>query len=103
MERWCPDFHHRVEFGQARQIQRDRELHAGRRRGLLRLRPDQEESRYRFEFPRAGVTSQVPLTHRTQRMNSQKRELGGPGPDQYRILRDTDLRDYLAPVPEVAA
>jgi 5-methylthioribose kinase len=36
-------------------------------------------------------------------MNSQQRPLGTPGQDQYRILRDTDLRDYLAELPEVAA
>jgi 5-methylthioribose kinase len=36
-------------------------------------------------------------------MSSQQRPLGGPAQDQYRILRDTDLRDYLAVLPEVAA
>ncbi len=36
-------------------------------------------------------------------MNSQQRPLGTPGQDEYRILRDTDLRDYLAELAEVAA
>jgi 5-methylthioribose kinase len=36
-------------------------------------------------------------------MTSQQRPLGTPGQDEYRILRDTDLRDYLAELPEVAA
>ena len=36
-----------------------RELHAVCRRRLLRLRPDQEEGRYRLELPRAGVTIQA--------------------------------------------
>src|SRR5665213_2979253 len=36
-------------------------------------------------------------------MDSQQRALGAPGQDKYRILRDTDLRDYLAELPEVAA
>ena len=36
-------------------------------------------------------------------MNSQQRPLGTPGRDEYRILRDTDLRDYLAELPEIAA
>ncbi|SDS12344.1 S-methyl-5-thioribose kinase [Bradyrhizobium canariense] len=36
-------------------------------------------------------------------MNSQQRPLGALGQDEYRILRDTDLRDYLAELPEVAA
>ena len=34
---------------------RHRELHARCRQRLLRLRSDQEKSRYRFEFPRTGV------------------------------------------------
>ena len=44
-----------IEFGQARQIHGGFELYAGRRRRLLRLRPDQEEGRHRIEFPRAGL------------------------------------------------
>ena len=36
-------------------------------------------------------------------MSSQQRPLSNPAQDQYRILRDTDLRDYLAALPEVAA
>jgi len=36
-------------------------------------------------------------------MNSQHRSSGAPGRDEYRILRDTGLRDYLAELPEVAA
>jgi 5-methylthioribose kinase len=35
-------------------------------------------------------------------MTSPQRPLGAPAQDQYRILRDADLRDYLAQVPAVA-
>ena len=36
-------------------------------------------------------------------MTSPQRPLGAPAQDQYRILRDADLRDYLAQVPAVAS
>ena len=36
-------------------IHGQRQLYAGRRQRLLRLRSDQEEGRHRLEFPRAGV------------------------------------------------
>lgn len=36
-------------------------------------------------------------------MTSQQRELGGSRRDDYRILRDADLRDYLALLPAVVA
>ena len=36
-------------------------------------------------------------------MTSQQRPLGTPGQDEYRILRDQDLRDYLAALPAVVA
>ena len=36
-------------------------------------------------------------------MTSQQRQLETPPQDQYRILRDADLRDYLAELPAVAA
>jgi 5-methylthioribose kinase len=36
-------------------------------------------------------------------MSSQQRQLETPPPEQYRILRDADLRDYLAGLPAVAA
>ena len=36
-------------------------------------------------------------------MTSQQRPSGAPPRDEYRILRDADLRDYLARLPEVAA
>src|SRR5207249_9627267 len=44
----------RPQLGQAKQGHGDRELHALRRRRLLRLRSDQEEGRHRLEFPGAG-------------------------------------------------
>ena len=47
----------RLEFGQAEQGHDHRQLHAGRRQRLLRLRSDQEEGRYRIEFPRTGIGS----------------------------------------------
>jgi len=36
-------------------------------------------------------------------MTSPQRPLGAPARDEYRILRDADLRDYLAPLPAVAS
>ena len=36
-------------------------------------------------------------------MTSQPRPSGVPGPDQYRVLRDADLRAYLAQLPDVVA
>jgi 5-methylthioribose kinase len=36
-------------------------------------------------------------------MTSQQRPLGAPPRDEYRILRDADLRDYLAQLPAVAS
>jgi len=36
-------------------------------------------------------------------MTSRQRPLGAPPQDEYRILRDADLRDYLAQVPAVAS
>src|SRR5258708_40368808 len=94
----------RVEFGQARQIHRDCELHAGSGQRLLRLRPDQEKGRHRIEFPRAGGKRQLPPQHRTRHpMTSQQRPLDASCQDEYRILRDVDLRDYLAKLPAIAA
>jgi 5-methylthioribose kinase len=36
-------------------------------------------------------------------MTSPQRPLGAPSQDEYRILRDADLRDYFAPLPAVAS
>src|SRR4249919_3621284 len=36
-------------------------------------------------------------------MSSQQRSLADPGQDEYRILHEADLRDYLAGLPAVAA
>jgi 5-methylthioribose kinase len=36
-------------------------------------------------------------------MTSQRQPLGAPRPDEYRILREAELRDYLAQLPEVCA
>jgi len=36
-------------------------------------------------------------------MSSQQRSSAGPRPDEYRILHEADLRDYLAGLPSVAA
>ena len=36
-------------------------------------------------------------------MTSQQRPLGAPSQDEYRILRDADLRDYLAQLPAIAS
>ncbi|HMH95788.1 MAG TPA: S-methyl-5-thioribose kinase, partial [Bradyrhizobium sp.] len=35
-------------------------------------------------------------------MTSQQAQLGAAAQDEYRILRDADLRDYLAELPAVA-
>src|SRR5260370_36370370 len=72
MERWQADRGDRIEFGQAQQGYRERELHAGRRQRLLRLRSDQEKSRHRVEFPRAGLRAPFAL-------------VDGPGPQSLRI------------------
>ncbi len=53
-----------------------RELHAGRRRRLLRLRSDQEKGRHRLEFPRAE-SSRI----RRGRHDSQQRPAGDPDDD----------------------
>ncbi len=45
----------RIELGEARQEHDQCQLHARGRQRLLRLRSDQEESRHRIEFPRAGL------------------------------------------------
>src|SRR5229473_135029 len=49
----------RIELGEARQEHDQCELYAGGRWRLLRLRPDQEESRHRIEFPRAGLIASL--------------------------------------------
>src|SRR3954453_1123331 len=36
-------------------------------------------------------------------MSSEQRSVAGPPPDDYRILHEADLRDYLAGLPAVAA
>src|SRR5882672_9398730 len=56
MERRQENLGRGPELGQARQGQRGRKLHAGRRRRVLRLRSGQAQGRYRLELPRTGVT-----------------------------------------------
>src|ERR1700754_4317830 len=92
----------RPELGEARQVYRRCELYAGRRRRLLRLRSDQAQSQYRQQLPRArGLLGRAIRTRYMDRlpMTPQHRSRS----DQYRILKDADLRDYLSDLPDVAA
>src|SRR5882762_1410415 len=55
MEYRAPYRGDRIELGEARQEHDQCQRHARGRQRLLRLRSDQEESRHRIEFPRAGL------------------------------------------------
>src|SRR5437773_843851 len=96
MDRRQADRRDRVELGQAQQGYHHRELHAVRRRHLLRLRSGQEEGRHRFEFPGTGLTIRRQKPWGRIAMKTER-------PDQYRILHEADLREYLAGVAELAA
>src|SRR6185312_1308863 len=61
------------------------------------------KGQYRIEFPEAGVRGTSRTGMGAAAMSSQQRSLADPRPDEYRILHEADLRDYLAGLPAVAA
>src|SRR6267143_5198648 len=70
---------------------------------VLRLLSVQEKGRYRIEFPEAGARGTSRNRHGGQTaMSSQQRSSANPPQDEYRILHEADLRDYLAGLPAVA-
>jgi 5-methylthioribose kinase len=61
------------------------------------------KGRHRIEIPGAGVRDASRASRGQIAMSSQHRPLADPRQDEYRILHEADLRDYLASVPVVAA